>query len=65
MINAGELKKGIAIELDGEIYQITEYHHIKIGRGSAQIRLRLRNIRSSNVSERSFQASDKFAPAFS
>lgn len=64
MIGAGELKKGIAIELDGEIYQITEYHHIKIGRGSAQIRLRLRNIRSSNVIERSFQASDKFAPAF-
>jgi elongation factor P len=64
MISAGELRKGIAIELDGKIYQITEYHHIKIGRGSAQIRLRLRDIRSGNVIERSFQASDKFRPAF-
>jgi elongation factor P len=64
VIDAGELRKGIAIELGGEIYQITEYRHIKMGRGSAQIRLRLRDIRSGNVIERSFQASDKFTPAF-
>jgi len=64
MIDAGELRKGIAIELDGGIYQITEYRHIKMGRGSAQIRLRLRDIRSGNTIDRSFQASDKFTPAF-
>jgi len=64
MINAGELKKGIAIKLEGEIYHITEYHHIKMGRGSAQIRLRLRNVRNGSYLERSFQASDKFTPAF-
>ncbi len=64
MIDAGELRKGIAIELDGEIYQITDYHHIKMGRGSAQVRLRLRDIHSGNTTERSFQANDKFTPAF-
>lgn len=64
MIDAGELRKGIAIELEGKIYYITDYHHIKIGRGSAQVRLRLRDVRSGNVVERSFQASDKFTPAF-
>ncbi|MCK4387326.1 MAG: elongation factor P [Dehalococcoidia bacterium] len=64
MIDAGGLRKGIAIELDGKIYQIIEYRHIKIGRGSAQVRLRLRDIRSGNTVERSFQASDKFTPAF-
>jgi len=64
MIDAGELRKGSAIELDGKIYQITDYRHIKMGRGSAQIRLRLRDIRSNNTTERSFQASDKFTPAF-
>jgi elongation factor P len=64
MIDAGGLRKGIAIELDGKVYQITEYHHIKMGRGSAQIRLRLRDIHSGNTIERSFQASDKFTPAF-
>ncbi len=64
MISAGELKKGIAIELDGNIYQITEYQHIKMGRGSAQVRLKLRDIISSNTTERSFQANYKFTPAF-
>lgn len=64
MIDAGELKKGTAIELDGKVYHITEYRHIKVGRGSAQIRLRLRDVRSGNTIERSFQASDKFTPAF-
>ena len=64
MISAGELKKGIAIELDGTIYQITEYQHIKMGRGSAQVRLKLRDIKSSNTTERSFQANYKFTPAF-
>ncbi len=64
MISAGELKKGIAIELDGNIYQITEYQHIKVGRGSAQVRLKLRDIKSSNTTERSFQANYKFTPAF-
>jgi elongation factor P len=64
MLDAGELKKGIAIELEGEIYQITDYHHIKIGRGSAQVRLRLRDIHSGNTTERSFQANYKFTQAF-
>jgi len=64
MIDAGELRKGSAIELDGKICQVIDYHHIKMGRGSAQIRLRLCDIRSSNITERSFQASDKFTPAF-
>jgi len=49
MIDAGELRKGIAIELDDNIYQIIEYRHIKIGRGSAQLRLRLRVISVSAI----------------
>lgn len=64
MIDVGELRKGIAIELDGKVYYVTEYHHIKMGRGSAQVRLRLREIPSGNVIERAFQANDKFSPAF-
>lgn len=64
MISVSDLKKGIAIELDGDIYQITEYQHIKVGRGSAQVRLKLRDIKSSNTTERSFQANYKFQPAF-
>ncbi|HEX75906.1 MAG TPA: elongation factor P [Dehalococcoidia bacterium] len=64
MIDAGELKKGITIELDGQLYQILDYQHIKIGRGSAQVRLKLRDIRAGHTTERSFQASEKFTRAF-
>jgi len=64
MIDAGELKKGITIELDGELYQVVDYQHIKVGRGSAHIRLRLRGIRTGHNIERSFQASEKFTQAF-
>jgi elongation factor P len=64
MIDAGELRKGTAVELEGKIYQITDYHHIKMGRGSAQVRLRLRDIHSGNTTERSFQANERFTPVF-
>jgi len=64
MVTAGELKKGIAIELDEAVYQIVEFQHIKMGRGSAQVRLKLRDIQSGNITERSFQANYKFTSAF-
>ncbi len=64
MIDAGELKKGITLELDGQLYQVLDYQHIKIGRGSAHVRLKLRDIRAGHTIERSFQASEKFARAF-
>ena len=64
MIDARELKRGITIELDGQLYQVLDYQHIKIGRGSAQIRLKLRDIRAGHTTDRSFQASEKFARAF-
>jgi elongation factor P len=64
MIDAGELKKGITIVLDGTLFQVLDYQHIKVGRGSAQIRLRLRDIRAGHNTERSFQASEKFQRAF-
>jgi elongation factor P len=63
MISTGELKKGVAIELDGELWQILDYHHIKMGRGSAQVRITLRNIKRGQTIERSFQAGTKWPRA--
>ncbi len=63
MIGSGELRKGIIIELDGELYQVLEYHHLKLGRGSAQMRLKVRDIRGGHTIERTFQATEKFARA--
>ena len=63
MISTGELRKGIAIELDGDLWQILDYHHIKMGRGSAQVRITLRNVRRGQTVERSFQAGTKWPRA--
>ena len=63
MISSGELRKGIIIELDGELYQVLDYRHLKLGRGSAQVRLKVREIRGGHTIERTFQATEKFARA--
>jgi len=63
MLSAGELRKGSSIELDGQLYRILDYSHIKIARGSAQVRLKLRHIRAGHTIERTFQASEKFTRA--
>ena len=64
MIDAGELRKGTAIELDGEIYQVLEYQHVKMQQRQPVVKLKLRSVRSGNVTERNFQSGDKVVPAF-
>ena len=63
MISTGELRKGVVIELDGDLWQILDYHHIKMGRGSAQVRITLRNVKRGQTIERSFQAGTKWPRA--
>jgi elongation factor P len=64
MIDAGELRKGAAIELDGEIYQILEYQHVKMQQRQPVVKLKLRGVRSGNVTERNFQSGDKVTSVF-
>ena len=63
MMSTSDLRKGAAIELDGELWQILDYHHIKMGRGSAQVRITLRNIKRGGTVDRSFQAGTKWPRA--
>ena len=63
MISTGELKKGVVIELEGDPWQILDYHHIKMGRGSAQVRIKFRNVRKQSIVEKTFQAGEKFPRA--
>jgi len=64
MIDAGELRKGVAIELDGEIYQILEYQHVKMQQRQPVVKLKLRDVRSGNITERNFQSGDKVTTVF-
>jgi elongation factor P len=63
MISTGELRKGVVIELDGDLWQILDYHHIKMGRGSAQVRIKFKNVKKGSIVEKSFQAGEKWPRA--
>ena len=62
MISSGDLRKGITIELNGKLYQVIDYQHIKMKR-TALNRLKLRNIRDGHTIEQTFQSSEKFIRA--
>jgi elongation factor P len=64
MISTGELRKGVVIEIDGDLWQVLDYHHIKMGRGSAQVRMKVRHIKRGQTVERTFQAGEKWPRAF-
>ncbi len=63
MVSTGEIKRGMTVELDGQLYQILEFQHIKLGRGSAQVRMKLRNVRRGDTIEKTVQAGERFARA--
>jgi elongation factor P len=60
VISTGDLRKGVVVEMDGTTFQIIDWEHIKVGRGSAQVRLKLRDVRGGHTLERTFQAGTKF-----
>lgn len=60
MISTGDLRRGVVIEIDGQLFQVMEYQHLKLGRGSAQVRMKLRNIRSGAILERTVQAGERW-----
>jgi elongation factor P len=63
MISTGDLKRGMTLELDGDLWNVLEYNHLKLGRGSAQARLKLRNVKTGTIVERTFQSGEKFRRA--
>jgi elongation factor P len=60
MISTSDLKKGVTIEFEGQPCNILEWQHVKIGRGGAIVRLKLRNLRSGATFDRTCDAGDKF-----
>jgi len=62
MISGGELRKGIIIELDGTLYQVVDYKHVKMKR-TALARVKLRDLNAGHTTERSFQSDDKLVRA--
>ena len=63
MISTGDVKKGIIIELDGQLMKVLDWTHIKMARGSAQVRIKLQNVRKGDIVERTFQAGTRWPRA--
>lgn len=63
MVQAGDFKNGLTVEIDNNIFQVIEFQHVKPGKGAAFVRTKLRNIKSGGVVERTFRPNEKFPQA--
>ncbi|UOE95912.1 elongation factor P [Alkalihalobacillus sp. LMS39] len=63
MISVNDFKTGLTIEVDGGIWQVMEFQHVKPGKGAAFVRSKLRNLRTGAVQEKTFRAGEKVAKA--
>lgn len=63
MISAGDFRNGITLEIEGNVYQIMEFQHVKPGKGAAFVRTKIKNIMSGGVVERTFRPTEKFPQA--
>ena len=64
MITTSDFHTGLTIELDGEVYMIVEFLHVKPGKGAAFVRTKLKNIRTGATTERTFRAGEGGAGYF-
>ena len=64
MIVAGDFRNGVTVEMDGAVYSIIEFQHVKPGKGAAFVRTKLRNVITGAVTETTFNPSAKFPTAF-
>lgn len=63
MISAGEFRNGITFEMDGNIYQVIEFQHVKPGKGAAFVRTKIKNVVTGATVERTFNPTDKVEKA--
>jgi len=63
MISAGEFRNGVTIEVDGDIFVILDFQHVKPGKGAAFVRSKLKNLINGGIIERTFRPSEKMPRA--
>lgn len=63
MISVNDLRTGLTIEVDGTLYTVVEFMHVKPGKGAAFVRTRLKNVETGAVQERTFRAGERVARA--
>lgn len=63
-LSINEIKSGVTVLLDGEVYMVIETQHVKPGKGAAFARVKLRNFRNGGLQERTFRGDEKIEEAF-
>lgn len=63
MITAGDFRKGVTFEMDGNVYSVIDFLHVKPGKGSPFVRAKIKNVMTGQVREETFNPSDKFQVA--
>ncbi len=63
MVTAGDFRKGTTFEMDGKVYTVVEFQHVKPGKGSAFVRTKIKNVITGQVLENTFNPSDKYEEA--
>lgn len=63
MISSNDLRPGITVELDGMVWQVVEFQHVKPGKGAAFVRTKMKNLQTGSVVERTFNAGEKVPTA--
>jgi elongation factor P len=63
MISTNDFRTGLTIEVDGDIFLVVDFQHVKPGKGSAFVRSKLKNIRTGAIVERTFNAGEKLPKA--
>ncbi|MGB0563273.1 MAG: elongation factor P, partial [Spirulinaceae cyanobacterium] len=63
MISSNDFRTGTTIQLDGSIWRVVEFLHVKPGKGSAFVRTKLKNVQGGNVMERTFRAGETIPQA--
>lgn len=58
MISSNDFRSGVTIELDGSVWRVVEFLHVKPGKGSAFVRTKLKNVQTGSVVERTFRAGE-------
>ena len=64
MVTAGDFRNGVTFEMDGKVYQIIEFQHVKPGKGAAFVRTKIRNVIEGSVVEKTFSPTDKYPTAY-
>ena len=60
MITAGDFRNGKTFEMDGQVFQVVEFQHVKPGKGGAFVRTKLRDVRTGRIVDNTFNAGTKF-----